>query len=72
MAIVDQGEPCRLAAAILCAEAEAGDLVLVGFVELGEALAQFVFADVGAVGVEDIAGECSVEEQAWRVEKGRL
>ena len=55
--VVDQGEPGRLASTVLCAETKAGHLILVGFVELGEFLAEFVFGDVGAVGVEDVAGE---------------
>ena len=59
MAVVYQSEPGRFASAILCAEPEAGYLVLVGFVELGELLAEFVFGDVGAVGVEDVTVEQS-------------
>ena len=55
MAVVYQSEAGRFASAVLCAEPEAGYLVLVGFVELGELLAEFVFGDVGAVGVEDVA-----------------
>ena len=43
MAVVYQGESRRLAPTVLCAETEAGDLVLVGFVEFGELLAEFVF-----------------------------
>lgn len=57
VAVVDESEPGRLAATVLCAETEAGHLVLVGFVELGEFLAQLVFGDVGAVRVEDVAGD---------------
>ena len=55
MAVVYQGETRRFPAPVLRAETEAGDLVFVGFVELGELLAEFVFGDVGAVGVEDVA-----------------
>ncbi len=55
MAIIDQREPGALAATILCPEAEAGDLVLVGFVELGEFGAEFVLGDVGTVRVENVA-----------------
>lgn len=36
MAIIDKCEPGALAASVLCSEAEAGDLVLIGLVELGE------------------------------------
>ena len=53
--IVDERETGALAAAILCPEAEAGDLVLVGFVQLCEFGAELVFRDVSAVGVEDVA-----------------
>ncbi len=56
MAVVYQSEPGRFASTVLCAEAEAGYLVFVGFVELGELLAEFVFGDVGTVRVEDVAG----------------
>ena len=55
MAVVDQGEAGRFSSSVLCPETEAGDLVFVGFVELGEFLAEFVFGDIGSVGVEDIA-----------------
>ena len=56
MAIIDERETGALAASVLGSEAEAGDLVFVGFVELGKLLTEFVFGDVGAVGVEDISG----------------
>ncbi len=56
MAVIDERETGALAASVLGSEAEGGDLVFVGFVELGELLAEFVFGDVGAVGVEDISG----------------
>ena len=52
--VVDQGESGALAAAVLCPESEDVDLVFVGFVEFGEFAAEFVFGDVGAVGVEDV------------------
>ena len=55
MRIVDEREAGALAAAILCPEAEDRDLVLVGFVQLGEFGAELVFGDVGAVWVEDVA-----------------
>ena len=53
--IVDEREAGTLATAELRPEAEDGDLVLAGLVEFGELGAEFVFGDVGAVGVEDIA-----------------
>ena len=55
--IVDEGEAGALAAAILRPEAEAGDLVFGGLVELAEFLAEFVFAHVWAAGVEDVTTE---------------
>lgn len=57
VAVVHQSEPSRFPSTVLCAEAKAGHLVFVGFVELGEFLAEFVFGDVGAVGVEDVTVE---------------
>lgn len=57
MALVNQSKPSRFSSTVLCAKTEAGYLVFVGFVELGEFLAEFVFRDVGAVRVEDIAVE---------------
>lgn len=57
MAVVYQSEPGRFPSTVLCAETEAGNLVLVGFVELGDFLAEFVFGDVGAVRVEDVTVE---------------
>ena len=54
VALVYQSEAGRFPSTILRAEPEAGYLVFVGFVELGELLAEFVFGDVGAVGVEDV------------------
>ena len=56
MAIIDKREPSALPPSILCSEAEAGHLIFVCFVQLGELGTEFVFGDVGAVGVEDIAG----------------
>lgn len=52
--VVDQSEAGALATTVLRAEAENGDLVLVGLVELGESVTELVLGDVGAVGVEDI------------------
>lgn len=55
MRIVDQCKACALASTVLGSKTEAGYLVFVGFVEFGELGAEFVFGDVGAVGVEDVA-----------------
>ena len=55
--IVDEGEAGGLAATVLCPEPENHDLVFVGFVEFGELGAEFVFGDVGAVGVEDVTAK---------------
>ena len=52
--VVDQREAGALAAAILCPEAEARDLVFGGFVEFAEFGAELVFGDIGAVRVEDV------------------
>ena len=52
--VVDEGEARRLAATVLGAHAEDVDLVLVRLVHFGELATQVIFADVGAVGVEDI------------------
>ena len=53
--VIDQRKARTLSATILCSETEDGDLVFAGFVEFGELATEFVFGDVGAVGVEDIA-----------------
>ena len=73
MAVVYQSEPGRFASAVLCAEPEARYGVFVGFVELGELLAEFVFGDVGAVGVEDVTvGGSDLESNSVESsEKGR-
>jgi hypothetical protein len=39
----------------VCLEAEDGDIVLLGLVQLTELSTELVLGDVGAVGVEDIA-----------------
>lgn len=52
--VVDEGETGALATTILRAEAENGDLVLVGLVEVGKLVAELILGDVRAVGVEDI------------------
>lgn len=54
-AVVDEGEAGALAATKVCLEAEDGDILLLGLVELAELAAELVLGDVGAVGVEDIA-----------------
>lgn len=54
MRVVDEGETSALATTILGAEAEDGDLVRVGLVELGQLLAKLGLGDVGTVRVEDI------------------
>jgi hypothetical protein len=53
-AVVDEGKAGALATAVLGAETEDGDLVLVGLVQLGELLAELILGDVRAVGVEDV------------------
>lgn len=57
--LVDEGEAGAFAAAELRPEAEDGDLVLGGLVQLAELLPQLVLGDVGAVGVEDVAVRAS-------------
>ena len=57
MAVVNQSEPSRFASTELRAETETGYLVFVGFVELGKFLTEFVFGDIGAIGVEDVTVE---------------
>lgn len=52
--VVHQRETGALAATVLRAEAEDGHLVFVGLVQVGDLVAEFVFGDVGAVGVEDV------------------
>jgi hypothetical protein len=52
--VVDQSEAGGLAATVLRAETEHGDLVLVGLVQVGQLLAELVLGDVRAVGVEDV------------------
>lgn len=54
VAVVEEGEAGRLAATVLGAEAEDGDLVLADLVQLGELVAQGVLGDVGTAGVEDV------------------
>jgi len=52
--VVDECETSGLAATELGAEAEDGDLVLLGLVEATELLAELLLGDIGAVGVEDV------------------
>lgn len=54
MRVVDERETGALASTILCPEAEDRDLVLVGFVHICEFLAELIFGNVGAIGVEDV------------------
>ena len=67
MAIVDEREPCALASSVLCSEPEAGYLVFVCFVELRELLAEFVFTDVCAVGVEDVSAASEAPSAYFRL-----
>jgi len=62
--VVDQREPGALATTILRPEAEDGDLVFAGFIELGEFSSEFVFRNVGAVGVEDVTGAKNISKRA--------
>jgi hypothetical protein len=52
--VVDESKASALATTVLCAEAEDGNLVLVGLVQVGELLTELIFGDVGAVGVQDV------------------
>jgi hypothetical protein len=52
--VVDEGEAGALAATVLRPEAEDGDLVLAGLVQLAELAAELVLGDIGAVRVEDV------------------
>lgn len=52
--VVHQREARALAATVLRAEAEDRHLVFVGLVQVGDLVAEFVFGDVGPVGVEDV------------------
>ena len=54
MAVVNERKSRTLPTTVLRPEPETRHLVFIGFVEFGELLAEFVFADVGAAGVEDI------------------
>lgn len=52
--IVEEGEAGALAATVLGAETEDGDLVLGDLVERGELLAELILGDVGTRWVEDV------------------
>jgi hypothetical protein len=52
--IVDESETSCLSTTKLSSQTKNIDLVLVGLVEFGELASEFVFRDVGAVGVENI------------------
>jgi hypothetical protein len=54
-AVVDESEAGALAATEVCLEAEDGDILLLGLVQLTELAAELVLGDVRAVGVENIA-----------------
>lgn len=54
MTVVDECESCTFAPTILCSEAETRYLVFVGLIQLGELGAEFVFRDIGAIGVENV------------------
>jgi len=54
LGVVDQAEAGGLAAAVLGAETEDGDLLLAALVELGELGAEVVLGDIGALRVEDV------------------
>lgn len=62
-AVVDEGEAGALAATVLGAETEAGNLLLVGLVELGELGAELILGDVRAVGVQDVT-VCRKKDQS--------
>lgn len=73
IAIVDEREARTLATAILGAEPEDGNGVFVRFVEFGELGAEFVFGDVRARRVEDVAvvGKGRVSLQLHGLERGK-
>ena len=67
--VIYQRKSRAFTTAILCPEAENGDLVFVGFVELGEFVAEFVFGDVGAVGVKNVTELKSVSKALFEEER---
>ena len=65
--IVDESETSCLSTTELSSQTENIDLILAGFVEFGKLGSEFVFGDVGAVGVEDITIillECHPQSQS--------
>ena len=54
-AVVDESKAGALAATEVCLEAEDGDILLLGLVELAELATELILGDVGTVGVEDVA-----------------
>ena len=52
--VVDERESGSLATAIMRAQTEDGDLILIRLVEIGELLAEFFFGDVGAARMQDV------------------
>lgn len=75
--VVDEGEAGGLAATELGPQAENGDIVLLGLVQLSELAAELVLGDVGAVGVEDVAGvgcqkQCPFHYDCTRAGRGIL
>jgi hypothetical protein len=74
--VVDEGEARALASTIVGPEAEDADLILVGFVELGELFSKFVLGAVGPAGVKYIPNQARESAQdpysssGW--EKGQM
>lgn len=64
LVVVDETEALRRATTELGAEAEDDDALLLGLVELGEALSEVVARDVGAGGVGDSDNELLAVKQA--------
>jgi len=56
LGIIDQSEARRFPTTVLCPESKYRDLVLAHFVHLGQLVAEFVFAHICAVWVEDVTG----------------
>jgi hypothetical protein len=54
MRVVDEGETSALATTILSTEAEDGDLVFGGLVEIGKLVTEIIFRDIRPVWVEDV------------------
>ena len=58
--VVDEREARALTTAVLRTEAEDGNLVFTCLVDFRELGAKFVLGDVGAVGMKDVAGNCTI------------